>query len=278
MNVTDLLTEGGKRLAHASAGRLEAEILLCHVLRVNRAWLYANGERAAPAEAVARYRRLIDRRGAGEPIAYLVGTREFWSLDLNVTPDVLIPRPETELLVEIALAFIPVEARWRIADIGTGSGAVALAIAAERRQCEIHATDSSKAALALAIENGERLLPGRVTFHAGSWLQPLKGRFRVIVSNPPYIAEGDRHLDSGDCRFEPRQALTPGADGLAAIRAITSQAPAYLEAGGMLALEHGFDQAHKVRGLLKTAGFVDRVTHQDLQGLDRVTSGYLRQE
>jgi release factor glutamine methyltransferase len=221
----------------------------------------------------ARYRVLLERRRDGEPIAYLTGVREFWSLDLRVTPDVLIPRPETELLVETALARIPPDADWRIADLGTGSGAVALAIASERPLCEVHATESDPEALAVARKNAARLLPGRIRFHAGSWCEPLTGTFRLIVSNPPYVAADDPHLGQGDCRFEPCAALTPGKDALAAIRKIVRQAATRLEADGCLAFEHGYDQGAAVRALLEAAGYRDATTCRDLEGRERVTFG-----
>jgi release factor glutamine methyltransferase len=209
----------------------------------------------------------------GEPIAYLTGVREFWSLPLQVTPDVLIPRPETELLVEIALEFIPRDASWRVADLGTGSGAVALAIAHERPSCEIHATDCSEAALRVARLNVGTLAPGRVQLHQGSWLDPLTGSFRVVVSNPPYVAEDDPHLAAGDCRFEPREALTPGPDGLAAIRRLAHEALPRLEPGGLLAFEHGYDQGSAARVILDELGYRHIETRPDLEGRERVTTG-----
>jgi release factor glutamine methyltransferase len=192
---------------------------------------------------------------------------------LAVTPDVLIPRPETELLVETALDFIPAEAAWRIADLGTGSGAVALALARERPACEVHATDISPAALAIAQRNVTAFAAGRVALHRGSWLEPLQGRFRVIVSNPPYVAESDPHLQRGDCRFEPGAALSPGPDGLEAIRCIAHDALPYLETGGLLGVEHGFDQGPAVRSILEGLGYRQVCTRRDLAGEERVTAG-----
>lgn len=252
---------------------LEADLLLAHVLGVSRAWLFANREQAVPAGQAERFGRLLERRVAGEPIAYLVGSREFWSLPLIVTPDVLIPRPETELLVQAALDFIPADAAWRVADLGTGSGAVALAIASERPRCEVHATENSPGALAVAARNVDAVAPGRVTLHPGNWLEPLSGRFRVIVSNPPYVAAADPHLATGDCRFEPRDALTPGDDALAAIRHIVRTAPPYLEAGGLLAFEHGCEQGEACRELLRGLDYRDVETRKDLEGRERVTLG-----
>lgn len=246
---------------------------MAHALGVSRAWVLAHPERVVPAERRDACRRLVERRARGEPLAYLTGTREFWSLPLRVTPEVLIPRPETELLVETALDFIPEDAVWRIADLGTGCGAVAIAIASERPRCEIHATERSPAALRVAQTNVDELVPGRVHLHAGSWLEPLEGRFSVIVSNPPYVAEGDPHLRRGDCRFEPREALTPGADAMAAIEHIVRNALPRLAAGGLLAFEHGFDQGDASRALLGGLGYTGVATLRDLEGRERISRG-----
>jgi release factor glutamine methyltransferase len=273
MKVRELLAEGRGRLAEHSVGALEAEILLGEVLGVNRAWLYANPDNQPEPGQAAEYRELIGRRKKGTPLAYLTGTREFWSLPLKVTADVLIPRPETELLVETALAFIPADAAWRIADLGTGSGAIALAIAHERPRCEIHATEYSKAALEVAKENGRAIAPGKVQFHAGSWLSPLTGTFELLLSNPPYVASNDPHLQQGDCRFEPADALSPGRDAMAAIRHIASESLHYLEDGGMLAFEHGYDQGAQARQILMELGYRDVRTSKDLEQRERVTSG-----
>jgi release factor glutamine methyltransferase len=273
VNVRQLLAEGRQALADADVPALEAELLLGHVLGRGRAWFYANPEFIVTGADATGYRALLQRRRDGEPVAYLTGVREFWSLDLRVTPDVLIPRPETELLVDTALKRIPTVEACRVADLGTGSGAVALAIAVERPSCEVHATELSAAALAVARANAERLLPGRIVFHRGSWCEPLEGAFQLIVSNPPYVERDDPHLSRGDCRFEPRAALTPGDDGLAAIRAIANQAASALEPGGWLAFEHGFDQGEASRALLGKLGYEDVETHRDLAGIERVTSG-----
>jgi len=273
VNVKELLARGRAQLEKQPQGRLEAEILLGETLGVNRAWLYANSEQTPATKQCVKFLDLVGRRKNGEPIAYLTGYREFWSLLLKVTADVLIPRPETELLVETALAFIPEDTKWRIADLGTGSGAIALAIASERPLCEIHATEYSEAALLVAQENGQSIAPGKVQFHLGSWLTPLEGRFQALVSNPPYIAADDPHLQRGDCRFEPGEALTPGPDGMAAIRHIASESPRYLEHGGMLAFEHGYEQGSEVRQMLVDLGYRDVETQKDLEQRERVTSG-----
>ena len=268
-----LLASARIRLGHDALAALEADLLLAHVLDVDRAWLFANRESEVSPEARNAFQELLRRRADGEPIAYLTGLREFWSMPLQVTPDVLIPRPETELLVEVVLEFIPPEAAWRVADLGTGSGAVALAIARERPLCEVHATEYSVAALEIAERNVQALAPGRVHLHQGSWLEPLDGRFQVLVSNPPYVADGDPHLNAGDCRFEPRAALTPGPDGMAAIRRIADDALTSLEPGGLLAFEHGYDQGSAARAVLRELGYEEIDTRRDLEGRERVTGG-----
>jgi release factor glutamine methyltransferase len=214
------------------------------------------------------------RRAAGEPLAYLTGRREFWSLDLAVTPDVLIPRPETELLVELALQRIPRNVKVDIADLGTGSGAIALALAHERPLTRVLATDASAATLTVARDNAARLRNGNIEFAQGDWCAALGNRkFDLIVSNPPYIADKDAHLQQGDLRFEPRAALASGADGLDAIRVIVHGAPAHLKPGAWLMFEHGHEQGLAVRDLLEKSGFVEVFTERDLEGRERVTGG-----
>lgn len=268
-----LLARARSRFPDSASAALEAEVLLAHVLGVGRAWLFAHAGEAVPEGDASAFLQLVERRERGEPLAYLTGRREFWSLPLQVTPDVLIPRPETELLVETVLEFIPGDGAWRIADLGTGCGAVAIALASERPGCEVHATECSAAALRVARANVESLTPGRVRLHLGSWLEPLVGRFSVIVSNPPYVAADDPHLQRGDCRFEPLQALTPGTDALAAIRHIAGHALPRLEAGGMLAFEHGYDQGKASRALLQGLGYAEVRTVRDLEGRERVSRG-----
>ena len=263
----------GQNLADSPSARFDAEVLLAHVLESTRSFLYANPELELPRQRSDTFRKLIKRRARGQPIAYLTGICEFWSLPLKVTPAVLIPRPETELLVETALEKIPPRADWRIADLGTGSGAIALALASERKKCEIHATDSSSAALGIARHNASQLGFGNIQFHHGSWTKPLRGKFHLVASNPPYIEAGDPHLERGDLRFEPSEALTPGDDGLSAIREIARQAQNTLVDGGWLMIEHGWEQGSATRHILREAGFSDVKTRQDLQGHDRVTMG-----
>jgi release factor glutamine methyltransferase len=276
VNVRDLLAMASRRIGGADA-RLDAEILLAHALGTPRARLYAWPEHEPDATQRAAFEQLVDARERGEPIAYLTGRREFWSLDLAVTPDVLIPRHETELLVELALARIPRDRPFRVADLGTGSGAIALAIARERALARVTATDASAGALDVARGNAARLGIGNVAFAAGDWFAALgDARFDVIVSNPPYIAAGDAHLAEGDLRFEPVAALASGADGLDAIHSIVADAPAHLADGGALLLEHGFDQPRRVRALLEAAGFENVASIRDSGGHDRVTLGTKR--
>lgn len=273
MDLRDVLEEGCHGLSALPAGRLEAEILLAHALSTPRSFLYANPELELPDLRTEAFRKLVQRRARGEPLAYLTGTREFWSLSLHVTPEVLIPRHETELLVEAGLEHIPDHRPVRVADLGTGSGAIALAIASERGQAEVHATDISAAALGVARHNAERLgLPG-VRFHEGSWYEPLNGRFEVILSNPPYVAAGDPHLLSGDLPHEPALALSSGPDGLDSIRKIVRHGPDCLAPGGWLILEHGRDQGAALRALLAEQNYTAVETRRDLSGQERVTMG-----
>jgi len=243
------------------------------VLESTRSFLYANPELELPGKRAKEFRKLIRQRAKGQPVAYLTESTEFWSLPLRVSPAVLIPRPETELLVETALTKIPPKVDWRIADLGTGSGAIALALASERGKCEIHATDISKAAIRIARINASQLGLNQIQFHAGSWTGPLQGKFHLIVSNPPYIDADDPHLEQGDLRFEPRKALTPGADGLSAIRKICQLTQTALLSGGWLMFEHGWNQGSGVCAILEDANYTHVETLQDLQGHDRVTVG-----
>lgn len=261
--------------ARSSVERSEAALLLGHVLGRSQAWLFAHADARVDAASEAAFADLAARRAGGEPLAYILGRRGFWTLDLEVGPDTLIPRPETELLVEQALARIDPALPARVADLGTGSGAIALAIAAERPLARVLATDRSPPALAVARRNAaSHGLDGRVEFRAGDWFVPLAGEvFDVVASNPPYVADGDPHLARGDLRFEPPGALASGHDGLDDIRRIISAAPAHLAAGGWLLLEHGHDQGPAVRALLSEAGFDGVATVADLEGRDRVSVG-----
>lgn len=270
-----LLDAAAAELAAASpAPRLDAELLLAHVLGKERSYLRAYPEKRLDAQALGTFQNLTAARKGGEPIAYLTSKREFWSLPLKVTPATLIPRHETELLVELALERIPADASWRLLDLGTGSGALALALAHERPHCRITATDLSTEALAVAAENAAGLGLGNVEFLAGDWFAPLADRrFHLIVSNPPYVREDDPHLKMGDVRFEPRSALTAGHDGLRDLSEIVAAAPRHLEQGAWLLLEHSYDQGSAARALLSRRGFSDTTTSRDLQGTDRVSGG-----
>ena len=258
--------------------RLEAELLLAHALDRPRAWLYAHADDTVFGAASAVFDGLLARRVRGEPVAQLIGRQGFWSLDLRITPDVLIPRSDTELLVEFALAVLPSDAPASVADLGTGSGAIALAIASERPLADIVAVDFSVAALSVAQSNAQALgLTSRVHCVHGDWFAPLGDRrFDAIVSNPPYLAADDPHLDLGDLRHEPHAALVSGSDGLDAIRTIVSQSSAHLLPGGWLLLEHGCEQGAAVRGLLVAAGFAEVATHRDIEARERVTCGHRR--
>jgi len=263
------------RLGVGPDARAAAEILLASVLDRDRAWLIAHRDDVVDDAALARFAELIELRAAGHPVAYLTGRRGFWTLELAVTSDTLIPRAETELLVQLALDRIAGGMPARIADLGTGSGAVALAIARERPHATLVAVDASSAALRVAQNNARDLGIGNVEFVPGDWFDALRGLdpFDLVVSNPPYLANADPHFSQGDLRFEPRSALAGGVDGLDAIRAIAALARAQLVDGAWLLLEHGAAQGSAVRSLLALAGFENVQTWQDLAGLDRVSGG-----
>ena len=258
----------------AAEARLEAQVLLGHALGRSRAWLIAHGGDALDAGQTAAFADLFERRWSGEPIAYILGEREFYSLDFKVTPAVLIPRPETELLVELALEHIPAGHPCRVLDLGTGSGAVAVTLALHRTQTEVVAVDQSAAALEVARENAQRLGAGNLRLIQSDWYGALGGeKFDLIVANPPYIAAADPHLAQGDLRFEPAAALASGADGLDDIRAIVRGATVHLKPGGWLLFEHGYDQAAACRELLIQAGFEQVASAADLAGIERVSYG-----
>ena len=266
--VADLLRAAG------GLAQEDAEILLAHVLGRSRTWLYAHADAETCADAQRRFGELVERRRAGEPVAYLTGSRGFWRFDLRVTAATLVPRPETERLVELALERLAEGRAVRAADLGTGSGAIALALALERPRAQVVATDASEAALDVARGNARALGLHNVAFLRGDWFAPLAGeRFDLVASNPPYIALGDPHLREGDLRFEPPAALASGDDGLDAIRAIAAAAPAHLVPGGWLLVEHGWEQGAAVRVLFEAAGLSEVATHLDLEQRDRVTLG-----
>lgn len=264
------LQDAAKRLATVSSSpRLDAELLLAHSLEWPRSRLYSQAQRALSPEARAQFLELLAARASGRPVAYLLGRQEFWSLDFELGDDCLVPRPETESLVELALA--EPDGPRRVLDLGTGSGVIAIAIKRERPDWEVSAVDCSPGALRWARHNAARH-DADVTFLEGRWFEPVSGRrFDLILANPPYIALGDPHLEA--LRHEPTQALVAGADGLADIRHICEQASAYLNPGGMLALEHGMDQAAAVRELLQAAGLRDIASERDLAGHERISHG-----
>lgn len=267
--------EQALRAARARIDAADAEWLLLHALgRRDRAWLFAHSTDPLAPRIAERFESLLASRERGEPVAYLLGRRGFWTLDLEVTPATLIPRPETELLVEQAVLRIPADRPAHVADLGTGSGAIALAMATERPLARVIATDASAEALAVASVNAQAHAIRNVEFRHGDWWAPLAGeRFELVASNPPYIADADPHLRQGDLRFEPRAALASGAHGLDAIRAIVGGASAHLVSGGWLLLEHGWEQGEAVRDALSAAGFVEVATLVDLEGRDRVSLG-----
>jgi len=264
-------------LAQSGLVPLDAQVLLAHVVGKDRAWLIAHAGDPLSPDLAQAFMALARRRRDGEPVAYLTGVREFWGLSLRVTPDVLIPRPETETLVELVLARIPKDRDLRVLDLGTGSGAIALAIAHERPRALVLATDVSSDALDVARDNAQRLGLGNVEFVKSDWYERValewRGAFDLIASNPPYVAAADPHLKEGDVRFEPERSLTPGGDGLGAIRKILVGARERLAPGGTLAVEHGYDQSEAVQTMFGAAGFADIVTAKDLAGIARVVSG-----
>jgi release factor glutamine methyltransferase len=272
LTTSDLLARGTALLAPAlEQPSLDAGILLAFSLGIARVRLKSHPEEPRTPAEQERYLVLIERRALGEPLAYITGVREFWTLELRVTREVLVPRPETELLVERALALGPAR-RARVADLGTGSGAIALALARERPQWQLIATDVSPAALAVARANAAALGCTQVEFRAGDWYRPLAGeRFELLLSNPPYVAADDPALH--ELRHEPRLALTPGEDAFAALRALVLGAPQHLAEGGWLLLEHGATQAAELRAALVLAGFRHVRSHRDLAGHERMTEG-----
>ena len=260
----------------AATARIEVQSLLQQVLAAPRSHLLAHPEQVLTAAQQAAYDGLLQRRLRGEPVAYILGEREFFGLNLKVTPATLIPRPDTELLVELALQRIPAHGRFRVLDLGTGSGAIALSIAHARPEAQVTAVDASAAALAVARENALRLGIRNVDMVCSDWFAALEGRrYGLIVSNPPYVAAGDEHLVQGDLRFEPASALVSGADGLDDIRRIVDQAGRFLEDASWLLLEHGYDQAGAVRVLLEQCGYVGVFSAGDMAGIARVSGGKL---
>ena len=278
-SIEQLLTDGQHRLSSISASaRLDCEILLEHCTGYSRAELITQYQQSLSSKQCRCFNELLNRRYSGEPIAYLVGHKEFWSLNIKVSPAVLIPRPETEHLVEEALDLIPVDACWRIADLGTGSGAIALAVASERPQCRIIAIDACAKAIALAKTNARELKIENIDFRTSDWCQAINQSCHLIISNPPYIEQADPHLTQGDVRFEPKQALVSGEDGLDDIQIIIKSARHKLLAGGWLLIEHGYNQAVAVNALFLGAGYQYIRCIPDIEQRDRLTKGRRRIE
>jgi len=260
--------------AQSRIAPVDARLLLQHALGKSHAQLLTHPEQVLTPAEEKLFLELVARRVSGEPVAYLIGEREFYSLNFKVSPAVLIPRPETELLVDMALERIPADHPRKVLDLGTGSGAIAISIAKQRPLARVTAVDASDAAVAIAQANASQLDAGNVRIVAGDWFNGLAGeKFDLIVSNPPYVADGDSHLAQGDLRFEPQSALTAGADGLDCLRVIIAAATAHLVAGGWLLLEHGYDQAEACRKLLTAAGFDEVFSRPDLAGVMRVSGG-----
>lgn len=271
MRIDAALRDARRRLSDSPSAALDADLLLCHVLGKSRSYLFTWPERELDARQQSRFSSLLARRIQGEPVAHLIGEREFFGHAFRVTADTLIPRPDTEILVEKALS-LNLPAQARVVDLGTGTGAIGVSLALAQPDWHVTLVDLSEAALQVAGDNARRL-GAAVTCLPGSWLSPCSGPFELIVSNPPYIEENDHHLGEGDVRFEPRSALVAPDNGLADLAAIVQQATGKLVAGGWLLLEHGFEQGEAVRTLLAQAGFVQVGTAQDLGGNDRVTFG-----
>lgn len=276
ISISRLLQEAAARIAPFSdSPRLDAEVLLARTTGRARTHFVAWPDREIATEEVSAFRELVERRCDGAPVAYLTGTREFWSREFSVGPEVLIPRPETELLVEIALELAAADRPLRILDLGTGSGAIAITLALELPLAQVTALDSSPAALTLAQENARRLAAHNIRFLLSDWFEALDANecFHLIVSNPPYIAADDPHLQQGDVRFEPRSALVSGTDGLDDIRRIARAARGHLCPGGWLLLEHGFDQASEVRRIFGQSAYDGICSFKDLSGHERASAG-----
>ena len=271
MRLDAAITDAVERLAPSSdSARLDAEILLCQTINMPRSYLFAHPEDELDDLTKDRFEALLQRRVSGEPMSYITGSKEFWSHELLVSPATLVPRPETELLVELALREIPRKAEWQILDLGTGSGAIAISIAAERLLCTVTATDVSPDALAIAAENVRQADLANVICMSGTWAEPVADQqFNIIVSNPPYVREDDEALQN--LRHEPLSALASGADGLDDIRILATDCGGILAADGWLMMEHGADQQADVANILEAAGWVDITCHNDLAGKPRVT-------
>lgn len=275
LTVNDALAWALTRLTAQQEPAVDARVLLASVVERNQTWLYTWPDKPLSDEQWAKFQRFVARRSQGEPVAYILGYREFWSLTLRTSPSTLIPRPDTEVLVEAALSRLS-SGSQRVCDLGTGTGAIALAIASERRDCHVIGCDLLEEAVMLATQNASDNSISNVSFVQSSWFENLQGRFDMIVTNPPYVEQQSPWLREGDVRFEPRSALTSGVDGLDDIRSIVAQAPDFLSDGGWLLIEHGYNQGQAVSALLQRHGFVKTQTLVDLSGLDRVSVGCLQ--
>ena len=275
MTISQLLQTAVQQNHASDTPVLDCELLLCHVLDVDRTWLKTWPDREISSDHQQQFQQLLQRRIEGEPIAYIVGSQGFWTLNLKVSPDTLIPRPETELLVETALELaLPQQAQ--VLDLGTGTGAIALALASERPQWQVVGADLMPGAVELAKHNCQNHKLDNVTLLQSNWYSDIPAQpFDLIVSNPPYIEEGDRHLSEGDVRFEPASALVSGESGLQDLETLIGQSPDYLAASGWLLVEHGYQQGAAVRELFEQTGFSDVETRLDLNGLERITLGCL---
>jgi len=274
ISIEQVLRDSAARLAAVSdSARLDAELLLARAIDMPRSFLFAHPEDTLDDAALKRLKQTLERRLAGEPMAYITGTKEFWSMELIVSPATLVPRPETELLVDIALREIPRRADWPILDLGTGSGAIALAIARERQLCQLTAVDISADALAVARQNANQLTISNIDFLQGDWTAPVAGQqFKVIVSNPPYVSCHDKALET--LRAEPVDALQAGEDGLESINKLARDCPAIIEDNGLLVLEHGAEQRNQVAEILMSYGWQHIQCYDDLSGLPRVSSAH----
>jgi release factor glutamine methyltransferase len=276
MKIASVLKNAAAELSSSStSAQLDAEILLSHVLKKNRSYLYAHNDESLTDSEIQSFQNLLKKRKSGKPIAYLIGMKEFWSLELNVDENVLIPRPETELLIEICLEKLDKNTKLKIADLGTGSGAIALALAYERPAWQIFACDNSEKALEIAKQNAKKFNLHNVNFFLGSWFNAFSKtqKFDAIISNPPYIQDKDPHLTKGDVKHEPKSALISGESGLDDLSAIITEAKNHLNTNGIILVEHGYNQATSVQKIMQENGFSNIKTYKDLAKLDRITIG-----
>lgn len=275
LSIQQLITQAAQRLATSSDSPvLDAEVLLCFVLKKPRSYLRAWCDSAVTKAQQTAFTNLVTQRQQGQPIAYLTGVREFWSREFLVSPAVLIPRPDTELLIELSLPLVPTAAPYAILDLGTGSGIIAITLAAERPNAQIIATDISPLALQIAQQNANRYQLNNILFYQSDWFTHIPAQhFQLIISNPPYIAADDAHLQQGDLRFEPQNALIAADAGLSEVKTIVATAKHWLTANGQLLIEHGYNQADVIQDIFKAEGYAQVQTYQDLSGQARVTGG-----